>query len=156
MPICYRGLKNTFLGFKPQTHTAILDPKYRSTAFSTSKLSLIGFSVAQSLAPSIAPKTANRVLYVNSFTLSQDQVLAAFEKLSGKQWKVESTDLKANVKDTYARLAKGDFSTAAVLLQDAIFDSTAGTNWDARGISSNALLELPKEDLEATLQKVLQ
>ena len=83
-------------------------------------------------------------------------MLAALEKVSGKQWKVESTDLKASVKDTQARLAKDDFSTATVLLKDAIFDSSAGTNWDTRGIASNSLLELPKEDLETTIRGVLQ
>lgn len=78
------------------------------------------------------------------------------EKVTGKSWKVDSIDLPAKAADAKARLARGDFSGIPTLLQDVIFDSAAGTNWDARGITSNELLQLPKQDLETTIRALVK
>ena len=110
------AVKAGFLDINRSVRIATLDPKCRVNAFSRSTLPFIGQAVAQALAPSIAPNTANKVLYVRSFTVSQDQVLAVAEKATGgKPWKVDSVDLPA----------KGDRSEVLPLLQDVILDSAA-------------------------------
>ncbi|KAI9931457.1 hypothetical protein ASPWEDRAFT_37741 [Aspergillus wentii DTO 134E9] len=145
-----------FLGFDISSNTASFDPKYRANTFSASNLDFIGRAVAQALAPSIAPKTANKLLYVRSFTVSQDALLAEVERITGKEWKVETISFEELTKDAREKLKNNDFSRVGALIQDVIFDSATGNDWDIRGVTSNELLELPdKEDLEATLRRVL-
>lgn len=149
------GPQSRFLGFNISTATATLDPAYRTTKLSASNLSLIGQAVAQALSPSIAPKTANKAIYMRSFTISQDDILAAFEKVSGKKWTVEAVDFAPKVKEAEEKAQKGDFSGVALLIQSVIFNENFENNWDVRGLVGNELLELPKEDLEDAIRQLL-
>lgn len=92
---------------------------------------------------------------MRSFTISQDDILAAFEKVSGKKWTVEAVDFAPKVKEAEEKAQKGDFSGVALLIQSVIFNENFENNWDVRGLVGNELLELPKEDLEDAIRQLL-
>lgn len=123
--------------------------------FSVSTLDTVGQAVAQSLSPSIAPKTANRILRVRSLTTSLSEILATFEDVTGAKWTVHEADLDAKVEEAQAKLQKGDFSGVGTLIFGAALDTRTEMDFDAGGRASNAVLELPTLDLKRTIKSVL-
>jgi hypothetical protein len=55
-----------------------------NTLWSTTTCSTIGIAVKNALF--IPEKTANTYLYIDTFTVSQNQVLASLEKATGRKW----------------------------------------------------------------------
>lgn len=151
--LTHRGLKVGFLGCNLPEATMTIFPAQKDVLFSTSTLDFIGRAIAQTLSPSIAPKTANQRLRVRSFTTSQTQILAALEKATGKKWTVAEADLDASVKDAEEKLSKSDFSGVGILITGALLDPKCGNNFDYN--PSNELLELPTEDINTVVKSVL-
>ncbi|KAJ9296544.1 hypothetical protein DTO271G3_5242 [Paecilomyces variotii] len=147
------GLKVGFLGCNLPEATMTIYPAQKDVLFSTSTLDFIGKAIAQTLSPSIAPKTANQRLRVRSFTTSQTQILAVLEKATGKKWTVVEADLDASVKDAEEKLSKSDFSGVGILITGALLDPKCGNNFDYN--PSNDLLELPTEDINTVVKSVL-
>ncbi|KAF3008841.1 hypothetical protein E8E13_010828 [Curvularia kusanoi] len=112
------GLKVGFLGFNAQNKTATIVDSGDAT-FSSTNLGTIGKAVVKSLEN--AEATKNQYVYVSGFQTSQNQILAAAEKITGDKWTVN----KATAKDYIAKgnelLQKGDFSGIGSLIQALTF-----------------------------------
>ena len=54
-------------------------------------------------------KTANRAIFIASFTTTNNEVLAALEKASGKKWEVIKVDSRQEIADGQEMRKKGDF-----------------------------------------------
>lgn len=90
------GLVNGFAGFDLATHEAMIydDGDQR---FSTSTFHLVGSAVAKVLLqPDV---TANRYVYVSSFTTTQNEILSELEDISGVEWKVTRVDSKTKIRE---------------------------------------------------------
>ncbi|GKT66723.1 related to NmrA-like family protein [Colletotrichum tofieldiae] len=117
-------------------------------------------SISRSLVAvlSHAPETANQLVYVESFTTTQFEVLAAIKKTTGEKWKVvtkKSEDIRAG---GLKAMGKGNIMEgganvilAYVLGKDALEDHSqveVGI-WNDR-------LALPKQTVEGEVKRVLQ
>lgn len=90
------------VGFNINTKKALI-LNGGNRAFSTSNLSQIGNAVVAVL---LKPEeTANQFIYVDSFTATQNEILAELEKVTGENWKVtESTAEVQRLMDKHCSL----------------------------------------------------
>lgn len=102
-------------------------------------------------------ETANKFIYVSSFEINQNAILAAVEKASGNKFEVTHVASDDMITQGRDEVAKGDFMGMAKLLLAATCKGGLGANFAAeepQGLA-NELLELPKEDLESVTKRVL-
>ena len=123
--------------------------------FSASTLRTIGISVARALSPDRVDETCNREVYVSSFTITQDQVLASLERVSGATWRKHTERLDPLVDAATEKFRGGDFSGTVTMIQGAMWDPDAGMNFEAAGRLMNAALALPAEDLDEVVRGLL-
>ena len=112
------GLKVGFLGFNAQTKTATIVDSGNAT-FSSTNLGTIGEAVVKSLEN--AEATKNQFIYISGFQTSQNEILAAAEKITGDKWTVNKTTAKENIATGNEKLKKGDFSGLGPLIQAITF-----------------------------------
>lgn len=117
------GLNSGFIGFNIADKKATIYDG-GSRPFSTTTTADVGNAVAAVL--SHPDETKNRAVYVNSAVVTQRQILAIYEKLSGSKWEVEEKDTAEVENATNAKLAAGDFSTIFHLLYRAIYGEGYG------------------------------
>ncbi|PYH91860.1 isoflavone reductase family protein-like protein [Aspergillus ellipticus CBS 707.79] len=147
------AIQKGFMGynFKEQKAVIFNDGKGR---WSTTTLSSIGLAVKNALL--IPEKTANRYLFINSFTVSQSQVLASLEQLTGSKWdvaRVVAEELKAM---GLAKISKGDLSGAILLTRYIVTTEGHGGDFALHEETANELLSLPKEDLDEALSAIVK
>ncbi|GJC88757.1 hypothetical protein ColLi_11595 [Colletotrichum liriopes] len=127
-----------------------------TTRFTTSTVAQISRSLVSVL--SHAPETANQLVYVESFTTTQLEVLAAIEKTTGEKWKVatkKSEDIRAGGLKAMGEgnIMEGGANVilACVLGKDALEDHSQveGGIWNDR-------LGLAKQTVEGEVKRVLQ
>jgi hypothetical protein len=151
-----RTLESGFLGFDIANTTVTgWDDKYKDVKFSTTRLSVVAQAVADLLSPSLAPKTANRSLYIQDATVSLSDVLAALEKATGSTWTVNHADFDALVEESNAKLGAGDFSGIHYIIVGSILDVRTGSDFDKRGIVINELFGLPEADLQSVIDEIV-
>lgn len=126
------------------------------TPFTTSNAAQIGRALIAVL--SHAAETANKLVFVESFTTTQIEILAALEKATGEKWKVahkKSEDIRA---EAFKEMGEGNILgggasliTAAVLGKGALEDHSnmEGGIWNDR-------LGLPKESVEEEIKRILE
>lgn len=147
------SLANGFAGFDIPNHKAMIYDE-GDQPFSTSTVPLVASAVAKTLLKPDA--TLNRYIYVSSFTTTQNEILAMLEKYSGFEWEVAR--VRSNAKIEEARKAfknEKDVAAASRLLVLAV-QYTAGNGSDFTGRDSNEDLELPKENMDEVLKRVLE
>lgn len=125
--------------------------------FSGTNLSTIGKTVVAILSPKYIDETKNKEVFVASHTVSQSQILAGFEKISGEKWAVEKIDSRPVHERALASLKAGDygFGTIGPLILTFTFGANLGGLSDISGKLWNEKLGLPKEDLEQDLKDIL-
>ncbi|KAF2258724.1 isoflavone reductase family protein-like protein CipA [Lojkania enalia] len=120
--------------------------------FSATNLHQIGLALIKILEkPS---ETKNKFVYISSFTTTQNDILAAAEKLTGEKFKVDhvsSKDLQASGSE---KLGKGDFSGIAELIQASAFGAQELCDLTPAGLW-NDKLGLEKESFEDSIKSVL-
>jgi hypothetical protein len=150
------GLKVGFLGFNLKDKTATIWDS-GDAPFSTTNLSTIGLSLVNLLAPSNLAESANKYVYVASHTVSQNQILKGFEKVTGSSWSITKKSSKEDITTGHEKLKSHDYSVIGSLIQAAAFgDAAYGDFGSVKGGVWNGKLGLPKEDLEADLKAVLE
>ena len=124
------------------------------TPFTTSNAAQIGRALIAVL--NHAAETANKLVFVESFTTTQLEILAALENATGEKWQVvqkKSEDIRT---EALKAMGEGDFLgggasliTALVLGKDALEDhsNVEGGIWNDR-------LGLPKESVEEEVQRI--
>ncbi|KAL7272793.1 hypothetical protein RUND412_004380 [Rhizina undulata] len=144
------GLKVGFLGFNKATKTArIYDGGDRH--FSTSKLADVGRAVAGILAH--PAETRNRLVYVHSTAVTQNQLLAIYEKQTGEKWTVVNVRTEDVEKQAYEKIGRKDFSGFVDLIHRAIFGE--GYGGDFRGKVDNELLGI-KEISDVEVEELVK
>lgn len=141
------------MGFNLQERRVSLINGGKDT-WSTTTMPTIGLAVKNSLL--IPDKTANQYIFIDSFTVSQSQVLASFEKATGKRWDVEQVDAEAMKNGGLEKLKKGDFSGAMSVIRYINCVHGHGGNYAEYEKTANGLLSLPKESLDEAVVNVLK
>jgi hypothetical protein len=101
--------------------------------------------------------TRNQNVYVSSFRLTQNQMLDAFERLSRRKFKVTKDSSEGLVAKGAKSLAEGEWLKGYIQVMSASCYAPWGYNdFGTRAEKWNALLEMPEEDLDATLTWVLE
>ncbi|KAK3641320.1 hypothetical protein LTR56_011348 [Elasticomyces elasticus] len=126
--------------------------------FETTNLSQIGAAIAAILSPEHLDDTANQVVFVNSFTTTQNKVVAALEKITGRKMTIEHETtaavrecaLVAHEEDPTDFGPVADLVTASVYGQGGLnlYSKSAGGLWNDR-------LGLEREDFIGSIEKAL-
>ena len=122
----------------------------------TSTLAQAGRAVAALLAlpvsgahPCVSDWT-NKHLYVESFALTQKEMLAAAQTATGtteKDWTVEHRPAQPAIDESYEKLKAGDFYAIRGIIYISNWVPGGGGDFKAAHGTANEALGLPKEDL---------
>jgi hypothetical protein len=139
------------LGFDINKRTAlIMDGGDR--AFSTTNLSQIGNAVVAVL--SRPDQTRNQMLYIHSFTATQNEVLTELQKATDSQWEVKHGTAAEAVVQGLALFEKGEFSGLLLLLNAISLGDGYGSNHVLDAELGNSKLGLPEQTLQQTARAV--
>ncbi|TRX94409.1 hypothetical protein FHL15_004564 [Xylaria flabelliformis] len=144
------GLRENFLHFDLQNRRAdVLDHgKYRS---STATLARVSEAIVAVLADD-KETTRNKVLFIQSFCVSQLDVLAALEKATGVKWELNFVESEAFIEEKRVKAQAGDREA----VEDLVFALGAlDGNWETREGFSMELLGLENEDLDEVVKRVV-
>ncbi|KAK0385484.1 hypothetical protein NLU13_6664 [Sarocladium strictum] len=143
------GLRSGLLHFDLEKKTAqILDGG--NTKASASTLHRVAEATIRVLQKS--QETANRALYIQSFCLTQLELLAALEKVTGSKWKVEDLESKSFMAREKAKADAGDHAA----VEEVVYViGTLEADWRSKADFAMQLLELEDEDLDYVLTQVI-
>lgn len=117
--------------------------------FQTTTIGLVAKAVASVLKH---PKeTANKYLLIASFQPTLNQVLQIVEEETSSKWTVEHVSTQDLQKAGEVKLSKGDFSAFLDFLKVHLYRDGEGHPVPANELA-NKSLELPEEDLKASLR----
>jgi nucleoside-diphosphate-sugar epimerase len=145
------GLREKFLHFDLRKRaTDIVDyGRYRS---SMSTLGRVSEAVVAVLARD-DDRTKNRVLFIQSFCVSQLDVLAALERATGAQWEIRHLDSDEYIRERKAKADAGDKQA----VEDLVFVlGTLDGNWEERDGFAMKLLGLKNENLDEVIRRVVE
>ncbi|KAF2629697.1 NAD(P)-binding protein [Macroventuria anomochaeta] len=142
------GLKVGFLGLDQKNKTATVIDSGNAT-FSTSNLSFIGEAVVKTLEN--AEATKNQYVYVSEFQISQNELLAAAEKVTGEKFTVNKVSAKDHIAKGNELLQKGDFHGIGPLIQSITFGDDKLGDLKPSGLW-NDKLGLKQESLEDSIK----
>ena len=96
--------------------------------------------------------TSNRMIYIQSFCVTQNEVLKAFEKSTGEKWEVTRLDSKQYQDDRVAKRDEGDKQA----IEDLVWLLGAiDANWEGRKDFAMKDLGLENEHLEDVVAKIV-
>jgi nucleoside-diphosphate-sugar epimerase len=97
-------------------------------------------------------ETKNRMLYIQSFCVTQNEVLKSLERVTGQSWQVENVDSEDYIREARVRLDQRDPKAQEDLVSAlGIVDA----NWEGKDDFANSLLGLKTEDLDQVVRKVI-
>ena len=148
-----QGLQLGLAGFNIQTNEALIfDGGNR--VFSNSNLGQIGNAVVAVLSKPEA--TANEFIYIDSFTATQNEILAELETVTGKKWNITNTTSEAATKEGQELLGKGEiFPGLLMLLKTINLGDGFGSNFPKHATYANAKLGLTKQSLKESAAAVV-
>lgn len=119
--------------------------------WSASSVAQIGLATARILErPEV---TKNRMIYIQSFCVSQNEVLASFEKATGAKWEVNRLDSKQYQEERVAKRNAGD----AQAIEDLVWLLGAiDADWTGRKDFAMKDLGLENEDLDEVVRKTVE
>jgi hypothetical protein len=118
-------------------------------AFSATNLSQVGNAVVAVL--SKPEETANQFIYIDSFTTTQNEILAELEKATGEKWKVTESTTEEAKAEGQALFARGDYSGLLLLLKAIFLGEGYGSDFTKDAVLGNEKLGLPNQDLVSTV-----
>ena len=131
------------------SRTEILDSG--DVKWSTSTLSRIGKATARILLNPEATK--NQMIYIQSFCVSQNEVLRAFERATGLSWQVDRLDSKKYEAEEKGKADDGDLEAVENLVWIL---GTQDANWETKDGFAIQTLDLENEDLDLVIRRVVQ
>lgn len=100
-------------------------------------------------------ETSNQLLRISNFPTTQNQLFAAIEELSGKQFEREYVNTDEIVADAHKRLAQGDRSAAYATIETGFVTGRYSGHLEAEGPLANELLDVPKRELRDVVKAAL-
>lgn len=143
------------MGFDLPNKTATLVDS-GNTRFTTSTVAQIGRAIISVLKrPS---ETKNQLVFVESFTTTQVEVLAALQEATGQKWKVKE-ETSDNVRlDGFKKVGEGDILGGGALVINALVLGREGLedHTSVKGGIWNTRLGLEAESVAETVRDVLK
>lgn len=118
--------------------------------FSGSNLEFIGNAVVKILEK--PQETENKLLYVHSHYVTQLEVLAALEKVTGDKFERIDESSEEELSKVRPKMLEGDFDAREEVV--AIWGVVA-SDWSKKEAFANELLGLQQDDLHETIEKVV-
>ena len=144
------GLGNGLLKFDVRGRKAyLLDGG--NIKFSASTLPFIGSAVVKVLEK--PQETENKLLYIHSLHVTQEEVLAALEKATGDKFERIEENSEEELKKCRPKMLDGDHDAREEVV--AIWGVVAA-DWKKREAFANELLGLEEEDLDEVVQRVVK
>ena len=140
------------MGFDVKNQKASLFNGGRDT-WSTATLSTVRLAVKNALL--LPNETANRYLYIESLTVSQNEVVASLEKATGKPWEREQVDAEEIKRSRLEKMSKGDHSGVVCLIRYVNCVPGYGGNYAEDRGTANGVLGLPKATLDEEVRKLV-
>lgn len=143
------GLRENFLHFNMQTRKAeiIDDGNEKSSQATLAQIARATVRILQR--PEV---TKNKMLFIQSFCVSQNDILRSLEKAMGKKWETERFDSEDFIREKKALADKGDLDA----IEDLVFVLGAvNGNWEGKPDFAMDLLGLENEDLDEVVQMVV-
>jgi nucleoside-diphosphate-sugar epimerase len=120
---------------------------------SASTMKRIGEATARILEKAGDEKTKNRTLYVQSFCATQVEVIKAFEKATGQEFKIRKIDGATFAKEEIAKSRTGDKRAT----EDVVWVLGAiEANWEKKDGFANGLLGLEEEYLDEVVRTIVE
>ncbi|KAK7736632.1 hypothetical protein SLS53_006835 [Cytospora paraplurivora] len=144
------GLREDFLHFYLKTKRAeIMDDGDKKSSQAT--LAQIARATVRILQrPEV---TKNRMLFIQSFCVSQNEVLRSLEKATGAKWETKRFDSEDYIREKKALADQGDLDA----IEDLVFVLGAiNGNWEEKPDFAMELLGLENEDLDEVVQEVVK
>lgn len=124
----------------------------------------IGRAVAAVLSPEHLDETANQYVYINSFTLTQNQIIKAVETATGDKFAITPLNSEETWKDGREKLKTGEWEIigggrymvgSVQMILTEIHNRSGFNHFSQKKGLWNKRLGLPEESLEETIQRVL-
>lgn len=94
-------------------------------------------------------ETENKIVYVNSFTITQNKLLASLERASGKKWEVEHVNSVDEMEKGKEILRTGNIMGIGPIVKGICFAEGWGSDFEGEGVElMNGVLGLGKEDFD--------
>jgi nucleoside-diphosphate-sugar epimerase len=145
------GLKSGLLQFDVNARKAQIfdggDIKWSATTIDT-----IATAVVRVLQKE--DETRNRMLYIQSFCITQNEVLRSLEQVTGQHWQVEHVDSEEYIKEIKTETDRnpGDAEATENLVSVV---GIVDANWEDKDDFANSLLGLKDENLDQVVKKVM-
>jgi putative NADH-flavin reductase len=97
-------------------------------------------------------ETKNRMLYIQSFCVTQNEVLKSLEHVTDRSWEVEHVDSEKYIREARVRLDQRDPEAVEDLVSAL---GVVDANWEGKDDFANSLLGLENEDLDQVVRKVI-
>ncbi|KAJ3946282.1 uncharacterized protein N0V96_004642 [Colletotrichum fioriniae] len=125
------------------------------TRFTASNTAQIGRAIVAVLKHS--DETKNQLVFTESFTTTQLEVLASLEKITGEKWKTVEISSQAIREDGFAKLGKGEIMEggAAVIMALVLGEGGLEDHTHVKGGIWNYRLGLKTESVDETVKAVL-
>lgn len=101
-------------------------------------------------------ETANKPVYIASFTPTQNEILSVLEETTGKKWTVEKISTVDAKTQGFEALGKGDMSGFVGILMASTYGPGNGNDFSKNAVLSNDLLGLPEEDLKTVTKALVE
>ena len=145
------GLKSGLLGFDLNAHQArIFDGG--DVKWSTTIIGRIGAAVVRVL--QCEDETKNRMLYIQSFCISQNDALKSLERITGRDWQVTHMESEKSIREIKGTLDKDPLNDDALEEMVSVL-GLVDSNWEAKDDFANPLLGLEVEDLDQVIKTVV-
>ena len=97
--------------------------------------------------------TQDKAVFVQSFSVSQNQVVKSFERATGSSWKINWLDSKDYEKEEKQKADDGDLDAAENLVWIL---GAQEANWESKDGFAMRTLGLENEDLDTVVNKIVQ
>lgn len=119
--------------------------------YEATNLDQVGKAIAASLKNSELSK--NQYVYVNSFTITQNEVLKAVEKATGEKFTVSQSTAEELWQDGAAKLKGGQKFGVLAMIASVFYGKGGLANYSVTRGLWNEKLDLPQENLDECLKK---
>lgn len=138
----------------PNRRVGILDDG--ETKWSTSTFAQIGKATAAVLKNHDHPELKNKMVYMQSFCVTQNQVKSACEKATGSEWEAERVESKPFTQMQRMLMKQGGHVGSEATEEAVWVLGTLEADWTGKGdLLVNGLLDLEDEDLEEVVKKMV-
>ena len=122
-------------------------------AFSVTNLKQVAAAVVTVLQH--PQETANQYLYVDSFAVTQKEILAVLQKEIARKWDVKEMSTVEAVKEGKAMLGRGDAGAMGLLLTASFVGEGFGNDFTSDAELANGMLGLPREELGESVRSLV-